>query len=434
MNEVTYRDILKLKEYRKLIVSNIVNRFGDSVDAIAFTWLVYAVTGSASWSAIIFALNQLPTVLLQPFAGARVERMNKKRIMVAADMIRGVVIVAVAYLYMTTGNVSPWLLVGMTLIISSVEAFSMPAGSAFVTMILEKKYYSHGLSLSATISKTMQLIGMACAGVIIGVGGIEAAMFVDAATFFISSFIIMSINVNETKANTAKSGSVGVAAYLEDLKEGFKYVVIRRVIMNFCILAMLINAFLVPMNALQSPMAVEIFQQGSGLLSVLGIAFIVGMALGSIVTPKLMAKYKVRSLVVFFGIISGTMYGGLTLGTYTRGNTVAAYALCMVCTGIMGISVSIISQIFTIQFMSCVESQYIARASSILSASSSAATPIASALVSVLAGFMPVALLFKVSAVLCIVVFALMGVARVRLSNEEEEESKDGTDKLPEVI
>ena len=136
MNEVTYRDILKLKEYRKLIVSNIVNRFGDSVDAIAFTWLVYAVTGSASWSAIIFALNQLPTVLLQPFAGALVERMNKKRIMVAADMIRGVVIVAVAYLYMTTGNVSPWLLAGMTLIISSVEAFSMPAGSAFVTMIL----------------------------------------------------------------------------------------------------------------------------------------------------------------------------------------------------------------------------------------------------------------------------------------------------------
>ncbi len=63
--------------------------------------------------------------------------------------------------------------------------------------------------------------------------------------------------------------------------------------------------------------------------------------------------------------------------------------------------------------------------------SSSAATPIASALVSVLAGFMSVALLFKVSAVLCIVVFALMGVARVRLSNEEEEESKDSTEKLP---
>lgn len=197
MEEIRYKDILKLKKYRKFMASNVVNRFGDSVDAIAFTWLVYAVTGSASWSAAIFALNQLPTVLLQPFAGAMVERMNKKKIMASADMIRGILIATVAYIYMTTGNVSPWLLAGMTLIISSVEAFSMPAGTAFVPMILEKKYYNYGLSLSATISRVMVLIGMACAGVIIAAGGIEAAMFVDTATFFISSVIIMSIKVNE---------------------------------------------------------------------------------------------------------------------------------------------------------------------------------------------------------------------------------------------
>ena len=139
MDKVKYRDILKLKEYRKLIASSIVNRFGDSVDAIAFTWLVYMVTGSASWSAVIYALNQLPTVLLQPFAGALVERMNKKKIMVAADFIRGFIIVAVACLYKTNGSVSPWVLAAMTLMISSVEAFGMPAGSAFVPLILEKR-------------------------------------------------------------------------------------------------------------------------------------------------------------------------------------------------------------------------------------------------------------------------------------------------------
>ena len=43
----------------------------------------YAVTDSASRSAVIFALNQLPSVLLQPFAGPLVEKMNKKRVMVS---------------------------------------------------------------------------------------------------------------------------------------------------------------------------------------------------------------------------------------------------------------------------------------------------------------------------------------------------------------
>ena len=423
MDEIRYRDILKLNAYRKLIVSNVVNRFGDSVDAIAFTWLVYAVTGSASWSALIFALNQIPTVVLQPFAGALVERMNKKRIMVSADMIRGIVIVAVAYIYMSTGNVSPWLLAGMTLVISSVEAFSIPAGTAFVPMILEKKYYNHGLSLSATISRVMVLVGMACAGVIIAAGGIDAAMFVDAATFFISSFIIMSIRVNEDSERLKDKSETKLTAYFDDLKEGFKYVVDRRVIMNFCLLAMAVNAFLVPINSLQSPMVVEIYGQGSNLLSAFGIAFIIGSAIGSIATPKLMGRFKVRSLVVFFGIVMGTMYGVTTLGTYTRGNVVAAYALCMFCSGIMGISVSIISQIFSIQFLNCVETEYIARASSILNASSSAATPIASGIVSVIAGFMPVSVLFKISAVVCVLIFMIMGITRVRLSNDAGEDS-----------
>ncbi|WP_026510832.1 hypothetical protein [Butyrivibrio sp. LC3010] len=55
--KITYKDILKIPNCRKLITSNLINRFGDSVDAIAFTWLVYQITGSATWSALIFGLN-----------------------------------------------------------------------------------------------------------------------------------------------------------------------------------------------------------------------------------------------------------------------------------------------------------------------------------------------------------------------------------------
>lgn len=67
--KIGYRDILGQKEYMKIIVANLINRFGDSIDAIAFTWLVYAVTGSASWTAVIFGLNQIPSVVLQPLQG-----------------------------------------------------------------------------------------------------------------------------------------------------------------------------------------------------------------------------------------------------------------------------------------------------------------------------------------------------------------------------
>ena len=73
------------KEYIKMIVSNMINRFGDAIDCIALTWLIFELTGEASWSAILFGVNRIPTIFLMPFAGAIVERMNKKHLMVWMD-------------------------------------------------------------------------------------------------------------------------------------------------------------------------------------------------------------------------------------------------------------------------------------------------------------------------------------------------------------
>jgi hypothetical protein len=64
-----YGKLLKNKNYCKDLASTIVNRFGDSVDAIASSWIVYELTGQAAWSAIIYAINRLPTIIVTPLVG-----------------------------------------------------------------------------------------------------------------------------------------------------------------------------------------------------------------------------------------------------------------------------------------------------------------------------------------------------------------------------
>ena len=49
--KIGYKDIFKQKEYMKMMVAALINRFGDSIDAITSTWIVYELTGSAVWSA-----------------------------------------------------------------------------------------------------------------------------------------------------------------------------------------------------------------------------------------------------------------------------------------------------------------------------------------------------------------------------------------------
>ncbi|MFQ7539968.1 MAG: MFS transporter, partial [Clostridium sp.] len=107
--EQGYRQIFKQKEYMKMTGANFINRLGDSIDMIAFTWLVYELTGSASWSAVMLGVNMIPNVIVQPFAGAVVERMEKKRVMIVCDSLRGILTAAIAVLYMLS-VLQPWML------------------------------------------------------------------------------------------------------------------------------------------------------------------------------------------------------------------------------------------------------------------------------------------------------------------------------------
>ena len=97
----------------KMIVAALINRFGDSIDAIASTWIVYELTGSAVWSAVIFGVNKVPSVFVTPLAGAWVEGRNKKAIMIITDLIRAVCVAFVASGYLL-GFLQPWMLLVTT--------------------------------------------------------------------------------------------------------------------------------------------------------------------------------------------------------------------------------------------------------------------------------------------------------------------------------
>ena len=85
--------------YVYLLTSNIINRCGDSLDTILFTWLVYLLTNSAGWSAIIFGINQATSVIIQPFIGPLVENMNKKKVLVLSDIARVLLVLYILCIY-----------------------------------------------------------------------------------------------------------------------------------------------------------------------------------------------------------------------------------------------------------------------------------------------------------------------------------------------
>lgn len=376
--KIGYKDILKQKEYMKIVVAAVINRFGDAVDSVAFTWLVYLITGSAAWSAFIFGINRLPSVFLQPFAGAIVEGKNKKHIMVISDIIRGGCVAVIILMY-ATGNLSKSILVINTLLISSVEAFRNPAGTAILPKLLEKKYYDFGLSLQTSLCNIIDLIGLAIGGVIVAVLGISGAMYIDLATFLLSAIIIITLKVNETGLVKEK---VKIKEYLYTMIDGFKYAKSNKKMIYFIILALFLNAMLVPVNCLQAPIVKEIFHSTEVMLSVMGITITMGMLAASFVYPYLKKKVSEKLVIAVGSYGISFLYIGYFLCSKMQAGTVLQKVAAVVITFLSCMTIGFLASLVNIETVKSIDEKYLARVMALMAATAMAAMPVMSFLIS----------------------------------------------------
>ena len=402
--KIGYKQILKQKEYMKTITAALINRFGDSIDSIALTWLVYQLTQSAAWSAIIFGVNRIPTIFLQPFAGAAIEGRNKKRIMIITDIIRGLCVgfIATTYLF---GFLNQWLLLGATIVISSAEAFRGPASSALLPKLLDKKYYAFGLSLNSSVCNVMELVGLALAGAIISLFSVSTAIYIDMVTFFLSALIILTLRVKEE--NLIK-GRTNVKEYMSNLKGGFSYLKENTLLRYFVLLAVFLNAVLVPLNSLQAPLISEVLKVNEVMLSVLGFAITVGMIVGAVGYPYLSNKLSKRGIACLCAYSIGVYYLMFVMTGSFITSKVAIYILVSITSFVVGAAVAIFSTFSHVEFVKNIKGEYIARATALFSACGVAAIPVVSFLVSILAGFTPTVVLFLIAGIIDIIVSTML--------------------------
>ena len=395
-----YKAILHNYQYMKLLFAGIINRFGDSIDAIASAWLVYELTSNAMWSAIIYGVNKIPSVFIQPLAGAWVEGKKKKPIMVATDLIRAicVAIIATGFLF---GFLNAWILVISTFVISTAEAFRLPAGSAVLPKLLKKEEIAYGTSLSTAIYTVVELIGMGAAAGIIALIGTAGAIYIDMATFLLSAIIIATIRIS---SDEAKDINGNFNAYLDTLKQGFSYIAHSKVAMFLVLFAAFLNAILVPLNSLLAPLANEVIGTGAEIISVISIAITLGMLLGTVVYPTLSKFIKREVFVISGGICIGIYYLAVIIARPLYGSVAITYAYVAFMSFIMGVFVSLLSAFLQVVFIELIDEQYFARASSIMNAMGNAAAPVMSVIVSLLAAWFPTAIIFMVIGVVDVLV------------------------------
>lgn len=411
-----YAPLKTQKEYLKLITSSVVNRFGDSIDAIAYSLLTYEITGSAALMAFVLAINYLPTVILQPIAGVVTEKMNPVRLMSLCDLGRGVCVLTEAALYAMGLLTTPLILLGV-LIHSTLEALSTPAGVGIVPRLLSEELYTAGIALRKTLSSTMELIGLACAGAIVGALGISAALAIDAGTFLLSAALIACIRPAPLEAAPGEEENARLASKIShiahELRGVFVQIARTPLLRAVVLLGMALNFTAVPYSVFFTPYVTTNLGGDAYALSLLQIAFIVGMMIGSYVTPHL-DRLSARVQILIGGFGAALCY--LAMAVFP---SVAPYTLrlALTCcdTFVFGAFNAMLSIAFSAAFMRSTPTDQLTRTSGAVNAVLTCAMPVGALLCSALVSFISVPAMLAFGGLLCLTIFAAM--SRMRAYN-----------------
>ena len=206
--------------FRRLWLGQLVSQIGDWLDYVALLTLLLTLTGSGTVVAAMLVARFLPTFFIGPLAGVVVDRLNRKHVMVAADLARALVILG---LLLVRRPEHVWISYVVVAVGVSLTAFFEPARTATIPNVTGPNELVVANALGSVTWSVSLGLGSALGGFITAVAGPQAAFVLDALSFACSAWLIGGITLPASRHTALPR--IGWRAILgfADLVEGARY-------------------------------------------------------------------------------------------------------------------------------------------------------------------------------------------------------------------
>ncbi len=300
--QIAYRRLFRNRSFMALWMGQTISYIGDYFYWLAIPILVERLTGSSLLVGLSVMSSALPMLVLGPVAGVFVDRWDRKRTMIVADVLRGL-LVLLALLVRTPDQVWIYYVVGF--LMSCVSRFFFPSQSAVLPLIVrDKDDLLAANGLMQIVQTVGLLVGPALAGFSIGLWGERIAFFVDSATFFVSAVAILTMMVPRTTAGRQAAGGQLTAVWTE-MREGVAYLFGNRTMVGILLCLSVVQLGIGAINVIWVPFMRRTFGLGPEGLGAVDAAQGMGMALGGVALGFVAARFSKRGLagwcIVFIG-------------------------------------------------------------------------------------------------------------------------------------
>jgi len=206
-------------------VGQLVSTTGSAMTRFGLAIWVYTETGSTTQLAFVVLAGSLPSLLMSPFAGALIDRWDRRIAMIIADTGAALGTLGIAVL-VGTGTLEMWHLYGALAFSSVFGAFQFPAYSAATTLLVPKDQYTRAAGM-VQLAGSIGLVGApALAGVLVVSSGLMAIFVIDFLTFAIAVGTLMFVTFPNPDAPT--KGRITPASLLREAKAGLDFVTEHR--------------------------------------------------------------------------------------------------------------------------------------------------------------------------------------------------------------
>jgi len=211
---------LGIRDFALLWAGATVSLAGDGVYIVAIAWQVYELSNSPTALSLVGLAWTLPIGIFVLIGGVISDRFERRRIMIAADIVRAVAVGTIGVLVLTE-VVELWHLIVLAALFGTGEAFFGPAFTSIVPEIVPRHLLLQANSLDQFIRPfAFLLVGPALGGWMVATIGPGQAFMLDAGTFLVSAAAIFLMR-HRAAPREAREGRISV---VRDLREGFVFV------------------------------------------------------------------------------------------------------------------------------------------------------------------------------------------------------------------
>ena len=300
----TWRILAGRRDLRLVLSAGIISLTGDWILTIGLIYRVYAVTGSTVASALTMASSFAPQVLLGAVAGVFADRWDRKRTMIAADLLLAAGLLP---LLLVHDAAQVWIVFAVMFWEGSVQQFFSPAEQAMVPRLVPDDEIMAANAVSGQVSNVSRLAGSALGGILAAAGGIIAVTLIDAASFLASALLLALVRTTGRTAAPSEGGSIRarLARVGAELRDGLQMSARHRVLRALMIFALVTSVGEGIMSTLFTPFVEHVLHGTPQDLGLIVAAQAVGGIVGGIVAAASGHRARASRLLSYGAIVFG---------------------------------------------------------------------------------------------------------------------------------